>query len=96
MSFGEKVEKSARKFLFPIVQKAGMGQIDDSVLAKIFEGYIKFMKWLFKVITMLTISTSLIWFFPVYVGLGIEKVILITLIIILLQLRYGKISVKID
>jgi hypothetical protein len=96
MTLGEKIEKSARKNLYPIVKFAGLGQIRDETLAKIFEGYIKFMKWLFKAITMLTISTSLLWFFPIYMKLGWERVIAIILVLILLQVRYGKISVKIE
>jgi hypothetical protein len=62
-------------------------------LTKLHKGYMKFLNVAFHIITMATISLSLLWFFPIYLHVAYDRMMLIVLVLILLQVRYGSMKV---
>lgn len=74
--------------------KMGVDIYSIELLQKIHRGYMKFLTVAFNIITMATFSLAITWFFPVYLHVPMERMILIMLVIIVLQLRYGKTQAK--
>jgi hypothetical protein len=97
----KKIEKWIREFAWKGMIKANninkrMGvDLGEPRLTKWLERYIKFLDIAFKFITGATISLALVWFFPIYLKIPYDRMTLIVLVIILLQLRFGEIKVKI-
>ena len=96
----EKVEKFIRKTCWKGMTRANninkkMGvDLGETRLAKWLDRYIKFLNIAFKFITGATVSLALVWFFPIYLKIPYDRMILIVLVIILLQLRFGQTKVK--
>jgi hypothetical protein len=96
-----KVEKIIREFAWKGMTRANninkkMGvDLGETRLTKWLDRYIKFLDITFKIITGATISLALVWFFPIYLKIPYDRMTLIVLVIILLQLRFGEIKVKI-
>jgi len=98
----DKVEKWIRKTCWNGMIKANninkkMGvDLGETRLTRWLDRYIKFLNIVFKIITGVTISGTFLWFFPIYLKLGWERTGVIVLVVILLQLRYGKTKIIID
>jgi uncharacterized membrane protein YoaK (UPF0700 family) len=97
----KKIEKWIREFAWKgmimannINKRMGV-DLGEKRLTKWLDRYIKFLDITFKFITGATISLALVWFFPIYLKIPYERMTLIVLVIILLQLRFGEIKVKI-
>jgi predicted Na+-dependent transporter len=90
----EKTKLRLEKIIRPTLKKASLGQLSDEFIEKWVQGYIKFLNWMTKVTASISIMVSFAWFFPIYVGLGYERTILIVLLIILLHLRFGTTDIK--
>jgi hypothetical protein len=97
-----KVEKIIRKTAWSgmiaannINKKMGV-DLGEQRLTKWLDKYIKFLDIVFRFITGATLSLALIWFFPVYLKISYERMILVVLVIILLQLRFGQTKIKME
>jgi hypothetical protein len=77
-----------------ISMKVGADIYNIELLTKIHNGYMKFLNKAFNIITLFSISFSLIYLFPIIFHIAYDRMILITLVLILLQLRYSKIMIK--
>lgn len=65
-------------------------------LRRLHNGYMKFLKKAFPIITMFTFSMAILWFFPTILKVPYERMILVMMIVILFQLRYSSVKVKIE
>lgn len=98
----KKVEEFIRKTCWKGMIKANninkkMGvDLGEKRLARWLDKYIKFLNITFQFITGATISLALVWFFPIYLKIPYDRMTLIVLVIILLQLRMGKTKVKLE
>jgi hypothetical protein len=97
----KKIEGWIREFAWKgmiksnnINKKMGV-DLGEERLTRWLEKYIKFLDVAFKIITGATLSLALLWFFPVYMKVPMDRMILILLVIILLQLRMGKTKIEI-
>jgi hypothetical protein len=79
-----------------ISDRIGADIYSISFLKRLHVGYMKFLKKAFPIITIFSISFSLLYIFPVFFHVPIERMILVTLVIIFVQLRYGNMKVKIE
>ena len=98
----KKVEEFIRKTCWKGMIKANninkkMGvDLGEKRLTRWLEKYIKFLDTTFKIITGATVSLALVWFFPIYLKIPYDRMILIVLVIILLLLKFGSIKAKIE
>jgi len=92
----KKIEKHLRRIAQPAVYKASLGQIPHYILDKIIDKWIKFLDVAFKIITGITLSLAFLWFFPIYLGLGYERMTVTLLLIILIIIKLGTIRVKVE
>lgn len=79
-------------WLYTTLRKVSHEDFKDTWLLNTTHYTIKFIDWLYKAISTLTISITLLWFIPIYLKRGYETSIILALILILIQLRWGKIT----
>lgn len=91
-----KLEKNIRKVAYPIILRASLGQIPEKKLGEMLDKYIKFLDIAFKIITGVTISVTFLWFIPVYLGYGYDRVMVILLLVVMAILKFGTIKVKVE
>jgi hypothetical protein len=70
--------------------------LGEKRLNKWLDRYIKFLNITFKIITGITISLVFLWFLPTYLKLSYDRIIVILLVVILLQMRFSGIKVKLE
>jgi len=97
-----KVEKWIREFAWKgmimannINKRMGV-DLTEERLMRWLDNYIKILNIAFKFITGATLSLALLWFFPTYLRIPVDRMILVVLVIILLQLRFGQTKIKIS
>jgi hypothetical protein len=78
--------------LYDVLRKVSHEDFKDTWLRNVSFYTIKFIDFIYRLITMLTLSITLIWFIPIYLKRGYEVSIIIALLLILIQLRWGKIT----
>jgi hypothetical protein len=97
-----KVEKIIREFAWKgmiranNINKKMSVDLGEKRLTKWLEKYIKFLDITFKIITGITISLVFLWFLPTYLKLSYDRIIVILLVVILLQMRFSGIKVKLE
>lgn len=98
----KKVEEFIRKTCWKGMTKANninkkIGvDLGEEKLSKWLDRYIKFLNITFKIVTGLTISLTFLLFLPKYLHLTYDKIAVIVLVALLLQLRFGSIKVKFE
>jgi hypothetical protein len=79
-------------WLYTTLRRVTHEDFKDTWLLNVSYYTIKFIDWLYKLISALTISITLLWFIPIYLKRGYDTSIVFALILILIQLRWGKIT----
>jgi len=76
-------------YLYPIFKQFALGQFTEPSLERILNFYIKFLDWAFKLVSSLTFMTVFLWFLPTFLKVPFEKIIIILLCVLILQIRAG-------
>lgn len=82
----DKIEQTIFKAMKPILESILIAEFPNLDFDKIIYFWIDLMNKLFKIITALSLTLAFIWFFP-SLGVKSDKLIIILLCAILLQLR---------
>jgi len=98
----KKLEAFIRKTAWKGMTKANninkkMGvDLGEERLTRWLDKYIKFLDLAFKIITGVTFSGLFLWFLPIYLHLSYDKIAVILLMLILMQMRFGATKVKLE
>ena len=86
----KKIEDKIRNIVTKTTMKANKGRLRLQTINKIIDGYMKFLNVAFKISTGIAFGFCFIYLLPVRFGMSWDRIMVIMLLLIFFQLRFGK------